>query len=106
MRGYMMRFIVNLIILMLFFGGGIFWGLMYNPTQLNKESPEIINNLTTNIDHEVEMQSIDEVSPDIIEAPNMTSHPVSKFATIFEKITTFFFDTVVLLLFSIAELLF
>jgi len=102
-----MRIIGSLLILIMFFAGGLYWGLMYEPSE--KESPvaeeqPIENKIEAEL---IELnEPLDNESHEFAKLEHVDDHPVQKVATTFEKITAYFFDKVISFLFFLAQLLF
>src|SRR5699024_9680545 len=100
--GNKMRMNGLLIIATLCFVGGLFWGLMYEPVK--KEPQQVVESELI----EVEAFSTEEVEREIvqIQIEPVEDHPIEKAAKTFEKVTRFFFEKVIALLYALAELWF
>ena|SRR5690625_799556 len=95
-----MRTLLRLLILILLFGGGLIWGLMYNP--INEQG---IGQGTIDVENLIEKEEpVEEVMIiDSIEREKMKDHPVEKFATLFESLTVTFFEKIITLLYKLSE---
>lgn len=111
----MFRLIFYSVILLLFFGGGVFWGMMVHPkiAVIEKASMEY----KTEYDEVVEAEqvSIEDLEENRIIIGQSSSEervnpskdqPIFSLATFLEKVITFFYELIITVLFFIAEFIF
>ncbi|HZW67062.1 MAG TPA: hypothetical protein VFF20_00400 [Pseudogracilibacillus sp.] len=89
-----------LIVATLCFVGGLFWGLMYEPVK--KEPQQVLESEII----EVEAFATEEGEREIVQIEPVEDHPIEKAATRFEKVTSYFFEKIIGLLYALAELWF
>lgn len=97
-----MRFITSLLVLIICFGCGVFFGLMYKPHDDVSNAEQIEEEV---IIEEIEEEISEEDSVEVVSNPiEEGTHPIEKVATVSEKVTTSFFDQILKVLSSISEL--
>lgn len=89
-----------LIVATLCFVGGLFWGLMYEPVK--KEPQQVDENELL----EIEAFATEQTEREIVQIEPVEDHPIEKAAKTFEKVTRFFFEKIIGLLYALAELWF
>lgn len=92
---------MRLLILILLFGGGLLWGLTYNPVggpTTHVQQVEVTEDANEGMEEDVYVETF--------QKEDIADHPVEKMARIFEKLTTTFFEKIVSLLFAITQLFF
>lgn len=108
-----MRIITSFIVILIFFAGGLLGGLMYEPaSQEQKQAYQAQNNEAQKREPEnsieAELIELNDFPHEkkIVKREQVDDHPIEKVASMFEKMTTFFFEKVTLILYSIVDLLF
>lgn len=111
-----MRITTVLLIIVIIFASGLFSGLMYNTAgddegkTEQQEQVEQIEESTVEQQIEAELQELNEFPHDgereLAQLEHVVDHPVQKVAGTFEKGTTYFFEKVVGVLYSLSELAF
>lgn len=112
-----MRITTALFIIAIIFAGGMFTGLMYNPAEkiteeTDKTEQHAVAEEKRQVEREIEaeLHELNEFPDDserqVVRLEHVADHPVQKAAHTFEKGTTYFFEKIVTILYSISQLLF
>lgn len=110
-----MRLTTILLIVIIIFVSGLFAGLMYDSVGKSSDNVEQAETTTKEKEPieeqiEAELQALNDFSQDgeyeLSQLEQVADHPVEKLAGTFEKGTTYFFEKVVALLYSLSELAF
>lgn len=109
-----MRITTILLIIVIIFSSGLFSGLMYNSAGENSkkaeqhEQVEEVKEETVEQQIEAELQELNEFPHDseLAQLEHVADHPVQKVAGTFEKGTSYFFEKIVSVLYSLSELAF
>lgn len=108
-----MRITTVLLIVVIIFASGLFSGLMYHSDDeiaVEYEQVEEKEIETVEQQIEAELQELNkfqnEEQQELVQLDQVADHPVQKMAGTFEKGTTYFFEKIVSVLYSLSELAF
>lgn len=103
-----MRIITSFIVILIFFAGGLLGGLMYEPTSQEQKQAYEAQKREPENSIEAELIELNDFPHEkkIVKREQVDDHPIEKVASMFEKMTTLFFEKVTLILYSIVDLLF